>query len=89
MSVQSVDLDRQSECVVNRDVDLRPLRNSDERSRTLGRPSFLPEGVGISILPLFVFRVLVALTYFEFQLQHPVLELSGRRTVVIRDYQWQ
>ena len=62
---------------MNRDTELRSLRDPDERTRTLWRPSFLPEGVGIPILTLFIFRVPTALTYFEFQTQDAVLELSG------------
>ncbi|MGA8441652.1 MAG: hypothetical protein WB762_31745 [Candidatus Sulfotelmatobacter sp.] len=89
MAMQAVDFGHQGQRVPDGGVDRCPLRYPDQRSRTLWCATCLGKRVDIAMAAALIPWIPHTGAEFEPQLQDTVLELSGRRTVVVRHYQLQ
>jgi hypothetical protein len=84
--MESVNLGGRGQRVSDAGVHRRSLRYSNQRARALRRLPLLGERVNVSMRATFILGIPDAFAQFETQLQNAVLKLTGRSSIVVRDY---
>jgi hypothetical protein len=84
MGMQAIDLCSQRKKIVKAGVNVRALRRSEERTGTLWRMCFLRERVNVLVDTVRSFGIPTRPAKLQAQIQDAVLEIAGRRAVVVR-----